>query len=119
MIMMALYNGLLSSGLRPSVAWRAAFVIVPVPCLLLAAIAIIVFGTDHPAGKWSDRHKAIAHRDGDPESDHVSAVEKEYATPGETTDDPEKKGGLTDIQLTVKPVQDPSASSSLSRLAIH
>ncbi|KAF8552378.1 nitrate transporter [Imleria badia] len=112
-IMMALYNGLLSSGLMPSVAWRAAFVIVPVPCLLLAATAIMVFGTDHPAGKWSDRHKAIAHGHAGPESDHASEVEKAYATPDETTDDPEKKGGLADIQVTVEPVQDLNMVSEL------
>ncbi|KAL4065998.1 major facilitator superfamily domain-containing protein [Scleroderma citrinum] len=89
-IMIALYDGLLSSGLMPSVAWRAAFVIVPVPFLLLVAAAIMVFGTDHPAGKWNDRHKAIAHGREDQESVRVLEDEKAYATPNESKDDPEK-----------------------------
>jgi NNP family nitrate/nitrite transporter-like MFS transporter len=117
--MIALYDGLLSAGLIPSVAWRAAFVIVPVPFLLLVAIAIMVFGTDHPAGKWSDRHKAIAHEHGGPDSTHVPEDEKAYGTPHESKDDPEKKGGLAGIQITVAPAQDLSASLSSSRLTIH
>ncbi|GAA5821556.1 hypothetical protein JCM3770_006822 [Rhodotorula araucariae] len=43
-------------GLSPHSAWRAAFAVVPVPILLGVAIATIIFGTDHPAGKWSARH---------------------------------------------------------------
>jgi NNP family nitrate/nitrite transporter-like MFS transporter len=111
-VMIALYNGLLSAGLVPSVAWRAAFAIVPVPILLLVAAATMVFGTDHPAGKWSDRHKAIAHGRGGPELTYVAEDEKSYGTPDEGKDDPEKKGGLADTQVTVEPTQDLSASSS-------
>jgi hypothetical protein len=33
------------------VAWRAAFAIVPVPILLFTVVLVILFGTDHPAGK--------------------------------------------------------------------
>ena len=118
MVMIALYNGLLSAGLIPSVAWRAAFVIVPVPILLLVAAATMVFGTDHPAGKWSDRHKAIAHGHGGPESAHVSEDEKAkaYGTPDESKHDPEKKGGLTDIQVTVVPAEDLSLPTEHSFL---
>ena len=108
MIMTALYDGLLSAGLMPSVAWRASFVIVPVPCLLLVATAVMVFGTDHPAGKWSDRHNAIGHGHGGQESTNVPEDETRCATPNESKDDPEKKGGLTDTQA----VEDLSASSS-------
>ena len=112
MVMIALYDGLISAGLIPSVAWRAAFVIVPVPFLLLVAIAVMVFGTDHPAGKWSDRFNAIAQHGG-PESTHVPEDDTAYGTPNETKDDPEKKGGLADIQVTVLPAQDLSTSFSL------
>ena len=35
----------------------AAFAIVPVPILFAVAIVTLLFGTDHPNGKWSDRHK--------------------------------------------------------------
>jgi NNP family nitrate/nitrite transporter-like MFS transporter len=53
--MVALYDKLLVT-LSPHIAWRAAFAIVPVPALLLVAGLVLVFGTDHPAGKWEDRH---------------------------------------------------------------
>jgi NNP family nitrate/nitrite transporter-like MFS transporter len=113
--MTALYDGLLSAGLTPSVAWRASFVIVPVPFLLLVAAAVMVFGTDHPAGKWSDRHDAIVHGHGGLESTHVPEDETACATPHESKDDPEKKGGLTDIQAA----HDLSASFSPSQRAIY
>lgn len=35
----------------------AAFAVVPVPILLFVALITLIFGTDHPNGKWSDRHK--------------------------------------------------------------
>ena len=105
--MIGLYNGLLSGGLTPSVAWRTAFAIVPVPILLLVAAATLIWGTDHPAGKWSDRHKAIAHAPGVVDSDD----EKPYASPDDGKDDTEKKGGLADIQVTVAPAQDQSLLS--------
>jgi len=108
--MIALYNGLLSAGLRPGLAWRASFVVVPVPFLLLVAAAMMMFGTDHPAGKWSDRHKAIAHSRELAESED----EKPYITPDDGKVDSEKKGGLADIQVTVAPAQDKSLSFSLT-----
>lgn len=40
-------------------AWRAAFAIVPVPILLSVAVLTLIFGTDCPAGPWSDRHTLI------------------------------------------------------------
>lgn len=40
-------------------AWRAAFAIVPVPILLTVAVLTLIFGTDCPAGRWSDRHILI------------------------------------------------------------
>ncbi|EKM57612.1 uncharacterized protein PHACADRAFT_206503 [Phanerochaete carnosa HHB-10118-sp] len=56
-IMAALYDRLLSDGLSPHSAWRAAFAIVPVPILITVAILTLLVGSDHPNGKWSDRHK--------------------------------------------------------------
>lgn len=35
----------------------AAFAIVPVPILFFVALLILVVGTDHPNGKWADRHR--------------------------------------------------------------
>lgn len=108
-VMIALYNGLLSAGLRPGLAWRASFVVVPVPFLLLVAAAMMMFGTDHPAGKWSDRHKAIAH----PRELAESEDERPYTTPDDGEVDSEKKGGLADIQVTVAPAQDKNMISEL------
>ncbi|KAK7449734.1 hypothetical protein VKT23_013209 [Stygiomarasmius scandens] len=55
-IMVALYDRLIADGLSQHVAWRAAFAIVPVPVLLSVAILCLVFGSDHPSGRWADRH---------------------------------------------------------------
>jgi NNP family nitrate/nitrite transporter-like MFS transporter len=54
--MVSLYDRLRLDGLTQHKAWRAAFAIVPVPILLFVAILTLVFGTDCPAGKWSQRH---------------------------------------------------------------
>ncbi|KAL4063927.1 major facilitator superfamily domain-containing protein [Scleroderma yunnanense] len=95
-VMIALYNALVSDGLKPHVAWRAAFAIVPVPILLTVAAAILIFGTDHPTGKWSDRHKAIMHG--------VSIDDRK--------DNLEQKDDPQGIQVTVTPA-DPNMVSEL------
>jgi NNP family nitrate/nitrite transporter-like MFS transporter len=59
-IMVSLYAGLRSDGLSKHSAWRAAFAIVPVPILLGTAALTLIFGQDHPTGKWSQRHKLPA-----------------------------------------------------------
>ncbi|KAI9569814.1 major facilitator superfamily domain-containing protein [Boletus coccyginus] len=115
LVMTALYDGLLSAGLVPTVAWRAAFAIVPVPCLLLVSLAILVFGTDHPAGKWCDRHKAIAYGRENPESTNAPADsdERVYDTLNNSRADLEKKSRQTDIQVTGAGVQDMNMVSEL------
>lgn len=60
-IMVSLFQQLVHSGLSDHVAWRVAFVAVPVPVLLTVAALTLIFGWDHPAGKWEDRHKLPAH----------------------------------------------------------
>ncbi|KAJ7640551.1 nitrate/nitrite porter [Mycena rosella] len=66
-IMVSTYSSLRSDGLSGHSAWRAAFAIVPVPILLFVATITLIFGQDHPAGAWSQRHAlpatavAIAH----------------------------------------------------------
>ncbi|KAG6371835.1 nitrate transporter [Boletus reticuloceps] len=114
-VMIALYNGLLSSGLASKVAWRVAFAIVPVPLLLLVATSVMVFGTDHPAGKWSDRHMAIAHGNDSPKLEQVPEDGRTLARPDESKDDPEKKGGLADVQVhvTLPPLEDSNMVSEL------
>jgi NNP family nitrate/nitrite transporter-like MFS transporter len=54
--MVSLYDTLRQGGLSKHLAWRAAFAVVPVPILLLTAALVLIFGTDCPAGKWSERH---------------------------------------------------------------
>ncbi|KIM31986.1 hypothetical protein M408DRAFT_318374 [Serendipita vermifera MAFF 305830] len=58
-VMIALFNRLREDGLSASASWRASFAIVPVPILLTVAVMCFVFGTDHPAGKWSQRHNTL------------------------------------------------------------
>lgn len=58
-IMLGLYNRLRDDGLSAHKAWRASFAIIPVPILLCVALITLVFGTDHPNGKWADRHKPV------------------------------------------------------------
>ena len=55
------------------------FTIVPVPALLFVALLILMFGTDHPRGKWADRHRPLA---------DVEAIETHNST---TTDKKEGK----------------------------
>lgn len=67
----ALYDALIKDGLSNHSAWRAAFAIVPVPlCLFVAAITLL-FGTDSPAGKWSQRHTLPATRLAEQSGHHV------------------------------------------------
>ncbi|KAG8718164.1 hypothetical protein FRC08_005818 [Ceratobasidium sp. 394] len=61
-IMVSLFQQLVHSGLSDHVAWRVAFVAVPVPVLLTVAALTMMFGWDHPAGKWEDRHYTLAQR---------------------------------------------------------
>lgn len=100
-IMIALYNALLSDGLSSHMAWRVAFVVVPVPILLAIATAILVFGTDHPAGKWSDRHTAIVHQNATEEQNRVIVDEKGLTTHGGTYHDTDKQDEYSKIHVTV------------------
>ncbi|PTB68399.1 MFS general substrate transporter [Trichoderma citrinoviride] len=56
-VMIGLYQRYVKAGYSPHLAWRLCFVTVPVPCLLLVAVIILLFGRDHPGGKWSQRHQ--------------------------------------------------------------
>lgn len=71
-VMIALYDQLLKDGLSSHSAWRAAFAIVPVPILIGTAILTLVFGTDHPAGKWAERHNIPAVAISAPVAERVS-----------------------------------------------
>ncbi|PWZ01234.1 MFS general substrate transporter [Testicularia cyperi] len=56
-VMIATFLKLKAVGFTADRAWRLSFPIVPVPCLLFVAGLILLFGKDHPAGKWSQRHQ--------------------------------------------------------------
>ncbi|KAE9975385.1 hypothetical protein BLS_002614 [Venturia inaequalis] len=53
-VMPAVFNSLVSDGLRPHVAWRVAF-IVPGILIVSTATALVLLCDDCPTGKWSDR----------------------------------------------------------------
>ncbi|KAF8698568.1 Major Facilitator Superfamily, partial [Rhizoctonia solani] len=98
-IMVSLFQQLIHSGLSDHIAWRVAFVAVPVPVLLSVAALTMIFGWDHPAGKWEDRHKLSAHT-AVPEHGPVMVQEKEV---DEKDFDKEKSQG---VSVQVKEVSD-------------
>lgn len=55
-----LFQRLVKDGMKPHLAWRVCFVVLPVPLLLLTALGMMLFGQDHPLGKWSMRHSSSA-----------------------------------------------------------
>ncbi|KAJ7215113.1 major facilitator superfamily domain-containing protein [Mycena haematopus] len=102
-IMVSTYSSLRSDGLSEHSAWRVAFAVVPVPILLSVAALTLLFGQDHPAGAWSQRHNlpatavAIAHGhhvhiDADEQSHET--LEHEKARPVETG---EEFGSVTSV----------------------
>ncbi|KAH7929502.1 nitrate transporter [Leucogyrophana mollusca] len=107
-IMIALFNSLLADGMSSHVAWRTAFAIVPVPILLAVAAATLIFGTDHPAGRWSERHNIAAARlAGSEEPCGVAETitgEKPSVVGG---DDLEKNGSTQDVDITIVSVDEP------------
>ncbi|KAK4067264.1 uncharacterized protein Triagg1_7707 [Trichoderma aggressivum f. europaeum] len=56
-VMIGLYQRYIGAGYSSHLAWRLCFVTVPVPCLILVAVIILMFGKDQPGGKWSARGK--------------------------------------------------------------
>lgn len=80
--MVATYEGLRHLGLTQHVAWRVSFAAVPAPVLIFVAVLTLIFGWDHPAGRWEDRHHvpAAALQDElnqpEPQNDSESDLEK-------------------------------------------
>ncbi|CAE6377573.1 unnamed protein product [Rhizoctonia solani] len=97
-IMVSLFQQLIHAGLNDHIAWRIAFVVVPVPVLLSVAALTMVFGWDHPAGRWEDRHKLAAHS---AVPGHGVFVEEREAD--EKDSDKEKN---QDVNVQVKEVSD-------------
>ncbi|KAG2006712.1 nitrate transporter [Coprinopsis cinerea AmutBmut pab1-1] len=98
-IMTSLYTALRQAGLTEHVAWRVSFASVPAPVLLTVAAMTLVFGQDHPAGKWSERHNipAINMADG---AEDTQCYDDKHTTKEK---DIEKKG--SQIEVNVHEVQ--------------
>lgn len=114
-IMVALYDRLRSDGLSPHSAWRAAFAIVPVPILFFVAIITLLVGTDHPNGKWADRHKnaalvPAALTDGSPRgSDDIEAIREIAPTQDGPKEKTENEKDAVNVDVTaVMPSRPPS-----------
>ena len=76
--MTSLYQSLRARGLSQYIAWRASFAIIPcvpqryyvghssdiirlsAPVLIFVAVLTLIYGTDHPVGKWSKCHNMPA-----------------------------------------------------------
>ncbi|KAF5354720.1 hypothetical protein D9756_005270 [Leucocoprinus leucothites] len=113
-IMTSLFQSLTTTyGLTEHVAWRAAFVIVPVPILLGVAVLVLIFGQDHPAGRWSDRQRLVA-------------APLEIRRASENPVFASKKGfkGTEDAVISVQPVDDeedttPQLDSTVVDVAVN
>ncbi|KAF9045791.1 MFS general substrate transporter [Hymenopellis radicata] len=75
-IMVSLYENLRrQTGMHK--AWRVAFAAVPVPVLIFVAGITLLFGSDHPAGKWSQRHDAVELPPRHAATDSIANVKKD------------------------------------------
>ncbi|KAH7310615.1 major facilitator superfamily domain-containing protein [Stachybotrys elegans] len=80
-VMIGLYETYVRAGFSSHLAWRICFPTVPVPCLLLVAGMVLLFGKDHPAGKWSNRHHASEPTEGATVGNTVSVVDTAQSEP--------------------------------------
>ncbi|KAG6847502.1 hypothetical protein H0H93_007691 [Arthromyces matolae] len=109
-IMTSLYQGLVATGMTQHVAWRASFAIVPLPCLLVVAIMILLFGQDHPAGKWDERHNVTVAVITESEPKPHTELSDEKTTSSKS----KSKSKDLENRVTVHPVEDPDAEPVLS-----
>lgn len=74
--------------------------ILSVPILLTVAGLVLVFGQDHPAGAWSDRHTTVATAISERQGHHVhySSNEKKPSKGGKDCDE-EKTAGVSIVQV--------------------
>lgn len=95
-------------------AWRACFAILPVPLCLGTAALTLLFGTDHPAGKWSQRHNtpatAIAVMHG-----HTAQLDKDEVARQQHKID-EKQAGKTSV--VAAPEEEPNLQQLDTRESI-
>ncbi|KDN35570.1 hypothetical protein RSAG8_11485, partial [Rhizoctonia solani AG-8 WAC10335] len=110
-IMVSLFQQLVHAGLSDHLAWRVAFVAVPVPVLLSVAALTMIFGWDHPAGKWEDRYKLAAHT---AVSGHGDVVEGREVD--EKDSDKEKN---QNVNVQVREVSDTTNDASHNSMIPH
>ncbi len=102
LIMPPLFERLRSTGLSMEKAWRLSFVIVPVPILFLVAGATLLFGVDHPLGKWRNRDTASAPAPiNRTPSDHSDSDTDNRTLAGDATPQSQRKGSLTPTEKTL------------------
>lgn len=113
-IMVSLYASLRGDGLSQYSAWRAAFAIVPVPILVSVAVVTLLFGQDHPAGKWRDRGntpaaKALAQAQARTEQNTNQPMQYESEKSNITKSEKDLEGGTT---ASVHPASDSDSPDS-------
>lgn len=108
-------------GLTTHVAWRAAFAIVPyvfslsrikisfyaefsAPILLFVAVLTFIFGQDHPAGKWSERHTLPAAALAVKEGHHIPLDHPEKKTISSSEASKDEKDPEGNAAVSVRPV---------------
>jgi len=104
LIMVALYQRLTEhGGLSSHSAWRASYAIVPLPALAFVAALTLIFGTDHPAGKWSDRHRPLI----------VAGLEPPEAADEEKHSEDDKEKGDRIVTVRVEPTPENGVTSEV------
>ncbi|KAG6852833.1 hypothetical protein C0991_008706 [Blastosporella zonata] len=104
-IMTSLYEALRLSGMTQHVAWRASFAVVPAPSLIIVAILILIYGQDHPAGNWSERHSLPAVALANNQGLHVDDLKEKKGSKGKKED--------LEGQVSVHSVEDRDAGISI------
>ncbi|KAF8967745.1 nitrate/nitrite porter [Flammula alnicola] len=103
-VMASLYDSLRKLGLSQHIAWRASFAIVPsTPILLFVAALTLIFGQDHPAGKWSERHNTPATQIS------VAHGREVYFDRDEKRTTQDKEGSVEQGKIIVHPVEYPNS----------
>jgi len=121
-IMTSLFQTLTQTyGLTTHVAWRAAFAIVPyvfffsgikivfyaafsAPILLFVAVLTFIFGQDHPAGKWSERHTLPAAALGVEDGHQIPLDHPDKKTISDSESSKDEKDPEGNAAVSVRPV---------------
>lgn len=106
--MPAIFDSLVhKSGLSQHVAWRVSF-IVPFILITATAIGMLLLTEDTPAGRWSDRGKAVP----------ASHTETVVTTTGGLTDKPSVTGSISSNDDKKAPTQPADVESAAGEVQI-